>query len=472
MEDIQQQLAELRRRVARIDRKYAGIPGGQPAPRPDDAPGSQPVEWPDGQPGGSPAEWPEDGTGHQAAEWPGGRPIRHSDERPVRYFIEELMSGEVVRTPHGEHFETEKLWERHRRHGSVDIADLSELPEDLLEPLSAGAIVRSHPTRWAFLDTETTGLAGGTGTCAFLIGVGSIEPAGFRLRQFFMRDYGEEASLLWRLAEYLAQFDVLITYNGKAYDQPLLETRFRMARAQGAPRHPFDRMEHLDLLFGAHRVWKLRLESCRLVDLEFQILGVERVGDLPGEMIPYCYFEFLRTKQAFRLVPIFHHNAIDILSLACLTAIVPWVFRSSDGCAVGDTLRHGADLIGPARWLLQAERADEGLRLLRRAVEMGLPDPLLFKTLWDIAGVEKRMGRDAAALAGYTELAQSRNPYRVRALEELAKHYEHRERNYAMALEMTRSALAIADTPEIRRREERLKARVERPRPRRLALGL
>jgi uncharacterized protein YprB with RNaseH-like and TPR domain len=418
MEDIQQQLAELRRRVARIDRKYAARGGVTEAPR-------------------EPAE---------------------RDDRPSRYFIEELMSGEVVRTPFGEHFETEKLWERHRRHGSVQVADLAELPEDLLGPLSSGAIPCAHPTKWAFLDTETTGLAGGTGTCAFLIGVGAIEPAGFRLRQFFMRDYGEEASLLCRLAEHLAQFDVLITYNGKAYDQPLLETRFRMSRA----RHPFSRMEHLDLLFGARRVWKLRLESCRLVDLEYQILGVERVGDLPGEMIPYCYFEFLRTKQAFRLVPIFHHNAIDILSLACLTAIVPAVFREADGCAVGDTLHHGTDLIGPARWLLQAEREEDALRLFRRAVELGLPDHVLFKTLWDIAAVEKRMNRADAALAVYTELTESRNPFRVRALEELAKHYEHTERNYAMALEMTRSALKFEDTPGIRRREERLKARMER----------
>jgi uncharacterized protein YprB with RNaseH-like and TPR domain len=411
MEDIQQQLAALRRRVARIDHKYA------------------------------------------AASGPEGTPPGPRDGRPGRCFIEELISGEVVTTPYGEHFETEKVWERHRRHGSVDISDLAELPEDLLEPLSAGTVARAHPTKWAFLDTETTGLAGGTGTYAFLVGVGSIDAAGFRLRQFFMRDYGEEASLLWRLSEYLGRFDVLITYNGKAYDQPLLETRYRMARASG---HPFDRMQHLDLLFGARRLWKLRLESCRLVDLENQILGVERQGDLPGEMIPYCYFEYLRTKQAFRLVPIFHHNALDILSLACLTAIVPLAFRRPEDAA----LRHGADLIGLARWLLQGGRQEEALRLFRRAVEMGLPDGLLFKTLWDIGATEKRLGREDAALAAVTELAGSRNPYRVRALEELAKHYEHRQRNYAMALEMTRSALAIEDTPGIRRREQRLKARL------------
>jgi uncharacterized protein YprB with RNaseH-like and TPR domain len=414
VEDLQQQLAELRRRVARIDRKWESA----------------------------------------VAETPPARKLA----QPSRVFIEQLMTGEVVRTERGEHFETERLWERHRRHGSVDISALAELPEDLLDQLSAGAIAQSHPAKWAFLDTETTGLAGGAGTYAFLIGVGSIEPEGFRLRQFFMRDFGEEASQLARLAEYLARFDVLITYNGKSYDQPLLETRFRMARA----RPPFDRMEHLDLLFGARRLWKLRLESCRLVDLENRILGFEREGDLPGEMIPYVYFEFLRTQEAFRVVPIFHHNAIDILSLACLTAIVPFAFRSPEDAP----LRHGPDLIGLARWLDQGGRREEALSLFRRAVEMGLPDDLLFRTLWDIAATEKRLGRDDAALAGYVELAGSRNPFRVRALEELAKHYEHRERNHSMALEMTRSALVLEDSLTLRRREERLKGRLERPHPR------
>ena len=408
MEDIGEQLAALRRRIAQIDRKYAG-------------------------------------RARHTAGPAHARQTVGAPERPGR-FIEEMLSGEVVRTPHGEHFEAEKLWERHRRHGSVDISDLPELPEDLLERLSEGAIPRANPTRWAFLDTETTGM--GPGTYAFLAGVGSIEPAGFRLRQFFMRDYAEEPSMLHRLAEYLERFDVLITYNGKAYDQPLLETRYRMARW----RAPFGRMEHLDLLFGARRLWKLRLESCRLVDLENRILGVEREGDLPGEMIPYIYFEYLRTERAFRLVPIFHHNAIDILSLACLTAIVPFAFRSPEDAP----LRHGADLLGLARWLAQAERHEEALGLMRRAVDRGLSDALLFPALWEIAMLEKRLGRADRALEVITELAASPNSFRGRALEALAKHYEHRERNYAKALEMTRNALALADTPELRHRETRL----------------
>jgi hypothetical protein len=377
-------------------------------------------------------------------------------ERAPRYPVEEFLSGEVVRTPLGEHFETERVWERHRRHGSVDISDLAELPEDLLDSLSEGEISGARPVKWAFLDTETTGLAGGTGTYAFLIGVGSIDASGFRLRQFFMRDYGEEPSLLARLTEHLAQFDVLITYNGKAYDQPLLETRFRMSRA----RHPFDRLRHLDLLHGARRLWKLRLDSCRLVDLENQVLGVEREGDLPGEMIPYYYFEFLRTRHAFRIAPIFHHNAIDILSLACLTAIVPFAFRRPEDAP----LRHGADFVGLSRWLEKAGREEEALRLLRRAVDLGLPDALLFRALWDIAALERRAGRPEGALSVITELAECRNPYRARALEALAKHYEHRERNYAMALELTRTARSIADTPDFRKREARLRRRLDSPR--------
>ena len=420
MGDLQEQLASLRRKIRQIDRKWAG-------PRPELPP--------------APTALPE-------------------DHAPLHHFIDEYMSGEVVETPHGAHFETERLYARHRRHGNLDISVLAELPEDLLGALSQGAVPAAGPTRWAFLDTETTGLATGSGTYAFLVGVGRITPEGFRIRQFFMRDFAEEASLLHALDEHLGQFDVLVTYNGKTYDQPLLETRYVMMRR----RPPFARLAHMDLLAGARRLWKLRLESCRLIELENQVLGVEREGDLPGEMIPYVYFEYLRNRQAVRLVPIFHHNAIDILTLACLTAIVPLAFRSPEEAP----LHHGADWVGLARWLLKAERREEALALLRRAVERGLSDDLLFRTLWEIAMVEKRLGREAAALAAFTELASTRNPQRVAALQELAKHYEHRERNFTLALEFTRAALEVEDSEDLRHRAERLKRRLAQPRTKRL----
>ncbi len=375
-------------------------------------------------------------------------------EREPEAPLESVVPGVVVETTHGQHFQCEQMYARHRRHGSIDISDLAELPGDLLEALSGGTIRDCPAGRWAFLDTETTGLAGGSGTYAFLIGIGSIELGGFRVRQFFMRDHNEERSQLQAVAEYLSQFDVLITYNGKTFDQPLLETRYTMTRM----RHPFARMEHLDLLFGARRLWKLRLENCRLGYLEQQILGFEREGDVPGSLIPNFYFEYVRYRRALNLAPVFHHNVLDIVTLACLTALVPQTFR--DPARVH--ARHGADLLGLSRWLVEQGREDEGLSLMRRAVEIGLPDHLLFRTLFDMGSIEKKKKNEAGAIAMFSEVAGCRNEFRVRALEELAKYYEHRERNWAMALDMTSEALRIENTPELRARQARLSKKLAR----------
>jgi uncharacterized protein YprB with RNaseH-like and TPR domain len=399
--DIQEQLTALRQRIAQIDSKY------------------------------------------QAPQAPSPKP-------PA--FVEDLLTGQVVETEHGRHFETEKLHPIESRHGSMDLSALLELPDTLLDLISKGEVSAAHPSRWAFLDTETTGLAGGSGTYAFLVGVGSIDSEGFRVRQFFMRDYSEEASLLAALTRYLESFQILITYNGKSYDQPLLETRYRMSRA----RHPFARMQHLDLLYGARRLWKLRMESCKLTHLETEVLGIEREGDVPGSLIPYIYFEFVRTGRAAKLLPVFTHNVLDIISLACLTAVVSQAHSTPESMS----LRHGSDHLGIARWLTQAGRHDEALKLFQRAIDRGLPDQLLFKTMLEMALLHKKLTNETASLTLFTELTESPNPCRVRAYEELAKYYEHRERNYAMALEMATSARQESDTEETRHREDRLRLRL------------
>ena len=399
MSDFQEQLAILRRRIAKIDLKYA-----KPAPK---------------------------------------RPAATLDPAPSPH-----LPFDEVETAHGRHYETEKLYERHRRHGSIGIADLEDLSGDLLDTISNGLIRGIPPAKWCFLDTETTGLAGGSGTYAFLIGVGRITPQGFLVRQFFMREFGEEASQLSALQEHLRQFEVMVTYNGRTFDQPLLETRFRMVRQ----RPPFSTLEQLALLFGARRLWNLRFDSCRLVDLENQILGVERQGDLPGEMIPYFYFEYLRTHEIFRLMPIFHHNAVDILTLACLTAIVPRAFHAPNQAQFA----HAAEMVGLARWWRQADQHENALALFRQALDRELPDELLFRTMWDVAALEKKLGREHAALPMLTDLASARNPWRASAFTELAKYYEHRERNYAMALEMARNAFDLGPSEALRHRITRL----------------
>lgn len=362
--------------------------------------------------------------------------------------LETILPGRVVENEHGRFFLAEKFYPAHRRHGSVELSRLAALDPGLLSAISRDEIEPSAPQRWAFLDTETTGLAGGTGTCAFLVGVGAIEPEGFRVRLFFMCDYDEEPALLAALSSLLADYDVLITYNGKAYDAPLLETRYRLARQ----RAPLDRLAHLDLLFAARRLWRLRLESCRLVDLEREILGFEREGDLPGEMIPYYYFEYLRTRDAFRLVPLFHHNTMDIVTLAALTAVVLPAFASP----VQADLRHGEDLLGLARWLGRSAEPEDALALYHRALDHRLADRHLFAALWEMALAEKKLGRLDRAVAIWCDLAAVKNDFRCSALEQLAKYYEHHERNYCLALEMTAAALAIEPLAALEHRKQRL----------------
>lgn len=368
--------------------------------------------------------------------------------------IGEFVSGREVETALGKHFESTRVWQHWQSHGSMEVSRLEALPGDLLREISAGEISSGAPPEsWAFLDTETTGLAGGSGTCAFLIGVGRIRSGrrGFEVQQFFLRDHSEEPSVLAALTESLADAEVLVTYNGKSFDVPLLETRYRLARAAA----PFERMAHLDLLYGARRLWRFRFESCRLVELESRILGHEREGDVPGAMIPEIYSDYLRTGKAARLAPVFTHNALDIVSLACLTGIVPWAFRESGEVE----LKHAAEFMALGRWIEQAGQFERARDLYREAIRRpSLREDLLYRAMWDLAGLEKKLGAIDAAVGLWSDLGAIRghHEYRADALEALAKHYEHREKNYAKALECAEAALEIAPSPELFKRRERL----------------
>ncbi len=439
--DLSKQLKHLRRRIRRIERAK---------PRPLASP--QNLANPQN---------PANGFPRYIQDWPQAKPppAHLIDDMPLgnpeHYDAEKLLDGEVRENDHGTYFLSERLYPSHGRHGSMEISHLAELPPDYLLGISRDEIPATEPGRWAFLDTETTGLAGGTGTCAFLVGIGTIDEDGFRVRLFFMRDYDEEAAMLTAISEFLSSYDVLVTYNGKAYDSPLLETRYRLSRLK----FPLERMHHLDLLHGARRLWKQRLESCRLVDLEYEILGVERQGDLPGELIPYYYFEYLKTRQAFRLVPLLHHNVIDIVSLACLTAVVLPAFASP---AEADP-RHGADLMGLARWLRRNGEDETALELYRRAIGKHMNEDCLYSALWESAMLEKRRGNRETMVGILSDVTEVRNAHQLSAFEELAKHYEHHEKNYRQALAMTDAAVAIGSSPELLHRRSRLSSKLDRP---------
>ncbi|NLP09717.1 hypothetical protein GX408_04880, partial [bacterium] len=169
---------------------------------------------------------------------------------------------------------------------------------------------RLQPLRTAWIDTETTGLAGGTGTCAFLVGVARLQQSSVLVRQFFMHDFFQERAMLTGLAEWLEDVTGLMSYNGKTFDLPLLHNRCILNRVS----MDWSRFLHLDLLHTSRRLWRPFAPDSRLSSMEQAVLGFRRTSDVPGELIPSLYFDSLWTRDLVPLKPIFQHNAMDLIS--------------------------------------------------------------------------------------------------------------------------------------------------------------
>ena len=367
----------------------------------------------------------------------------------------------------------------------------------------------ADPCKWLFLDTETTGLAGGTGTYAFLVGVAWWEAGGLQVEQFFMRDYTEEHSLLEALAERLRERPVLVTFNGKAFDWPLLETRYRMTRTIAAP----EPVAHLDLLHPARALWRLRIGSVRLAEIERQVLSQNgalawsRAADIRSEMIPDIYFQFLRGGSPELLVDVLRHNVMDLRGLAMLAGRVI-ALLNDPAAAEAD----GHEWFGVSRMVRRRapEQTSRARELFERSREAGLPESLDLAALRELAVLARRERDHARAALLWEELvgqtsrsvpdestqmahevpgshnlgaATSALPLAqrtgvdacptllVEAYEQLAIHAERRLREPARALALTRDALAairaashfgLIDSARIQRLRDRLERRHRR----------
>jgi uncharacterized protein len=367
--------------------------------------------------------------------------------------IEHYVDGVVEATACGEFFSARQTFPFGRPYGKLRIGDISTAELAPLGIFLPGTALPA-PARLAYLDTETTGLAGGTGTCAFLIGVGTLQGRQFAVRQFFLRDYPEEKAVLTALAEYLSPFEGLVTYNGKTFDVPLLETRYALARLKS----PMGRMVHLDLLHPARQLWELRLESCKLTHLEKEILGIEREVDVEGAEIPGIYFDYLRSGDAHGLGPVFYHNALDIMTLAALTAELAQVVAEG-----AETLAAGTDLFSLSRIFARAGAADKSLSTCRRALDAGLPQTIETRALWHLAAYHKRLRQYELAAPLWQEVTRREAPFSIHALEELAIYYEHRLRDLPAALAATETALdRLRELPNFKRRFKGVSHRQER----------
>ena len=354
------------------------------------------------------------------------------------------ISGQELHTEAGPCLVYEQRYSLDHQHGGVALTDCLALP-----PLALGLLVK-QPTLGAidlreavFLDTETTGLAGGTGTTAFLVGIGYFAPqpleTHFVIRQFFMRDFVEERALLLALAEALAPFRHVVTFNGKSFDLPLLETRFVLARL-GPPWRP---ELHFDLLHPARRLWRDRLESCSLGSLEASILDHERGPDVPSWLIPGIYAEYLRQGEAGPLRRVFSHNRQDLLSLVALVTQV--------GRRLAEPLT--SDL-GPGELLAVARLYDElGLReqsctLLEATSQIAYASPLRQQVELALALAHRRCGRRDEAQTIWRRLTSGSTT--LLALIEQAKYEEHQRRRPAAALELVEQALTVLELREAR----------------------
>ena len=373
--------------------------------------------------------------------------------------ISHLLGGGIARNHYGDHLAIRNWF------SSPEFAAPSPIALELLAQSRDLSITRrtraalEDPEKWLFLDTETTGLAGGTGTYAFLVGLAWWDAGGLQVEQLFLRDFSEEHSLLYELAARLQERPVLVTFNGKSFDWPLLESRFTMTRAIRIPQLA----AHLDLLHPARALWRLRLGSVRLVELERHVLNATRLGwhredDIASALIPQFYFDYLRGSSPQPLLGVVKHNQMDLRGLAALFGKINHMLENaSNGASTFESL----DLFGLSKFLQRRGKKDWAHSACSQALDLGLPKEFRPQATRELAQMARQRGElDRAASLWHELVAHPQDA--VLACEQLAIHYERRQKNPTRALEFVELGLKRIQQQVARSRDPYLSARAMR----------
>ena len=374
----------------------------------------------------------------------------------------EILGGEWRESRGRKFLVVDRKYSPGYRHGRVSVADC-------LPPWARFELLGGTNGNMLFLDLETTGIAGGAGTYAFLVGCGWFDGGTFRLRPFFLSDFAAERALLEAVGELAGNLACIVTYNGKTFDLPLLETRFSLQRMPT----PFAEIAHVDMLHPARRMWRQEEVECRLTYLEQALCGHERESDVPGFEIPSRYFQYVRSGDARPLQAVFEHNRLDIVSLAMLTARATQLLEEGPSAAIT-----GREAFGLGRLYERAGLIDDALASYRRASDGGV-GTLRVEALRATAIMLRRLRRYEDAAATWRDLlaaADGSSPaYAREASEALAVHHEHRVRDLEKARDFAVQSLSLHGTPARKQATRHRLARLDRklgytPSPRSAAL--
>jgi uncharacterized protein YprB with RNaseH-like and TPR domain len=406
--------------------------------------------------------------------------------------LAETLGGIPIATRFGPCLAIDRRYESDRWHGGIRIGDCELTSADALTLLDPQLFRMSpdaappHP-RTIFIDLETTGLSGGAGTVAFLVGCGYFDLGAFQVRQFLLTSFASERALLAAVADFFEGADLIVTYNGKTFDVPMMESRWQFHRME----MPLTGVPHFDMLHPARRLWKKRgpavparfAESddggCRLSTLERTLFDVRRVGDVPGMDIPERFFRFTRTGNAAPLEPVLEHNRIDLVSLAAVTARAARLAEDGpEACAdCTEALALGrvyerAGLMARAEASYRSAAGSEDLEVRGEALSR-------------LAIACRRARRFAEAADHWRAIVAMTEPRSVRrrgalgelrhcAVEALAIHHEHRDRDLMSARELALFALEEGDASRadaVRHRLARLDRKIARRTTARLFSG-
>jgi uncharacterized protein len=372
-----------------------------------------------------------------------------------KYPIDKIIKGEWLHTQFGDLFEVKSLFNYDYQHGNgvlqrevafskiLDVSKINNKSFNLEDIL--------------FIDTETTGLSGGTGTMAFMVGLGFFTKEGFVTKQYFLDYPSDELALIIQLNSTLDKFKILVSYNGSSFDIPLLKTRFLINRVEP----PFKHFQHLDLLHLSRKLWKLRLPAVKLRDVETEILHfIREEEEVPGWMVPQIYFDFIRNRDARPLKGVFYHNCMDVLSLAIIFNFISDML--SDPGSNGDLNR--LDLLSIARIFENNGFLDESTKLYKRSIDRGVPGDISPRILFKYGQICNRLSQREMAFE-FWNLAFQKGDFSSAI--QISKYYEHGLKKYDEAMKWAMNAHQLLDTiipanQQKTKNEQELQKRIKR----------